>query len=65
LAVSFVTAESQAHWRLICKREQLELPLEVLPGFEPTDTPPLPQGNGGVKGKRPSKKDKLRAAGLR
>lgn len=65
LAVSFVTAESQAHWRLICKREQLELPLEVLPGFEPTDTPPPPQGNGGVKGKRPSKKDKLRAAGLR
>ena len=65
LAVSFVTAESQAHWRLICKREQLELPLEVLPGFEPTETPPPPQGNGGVKGKRPSKKDKLRAAGLR
>ena len=65
LAVSFVTAESQAHWRLICKREQLELPLEVLPGFEPTDTPPPSQGNGGVKGKRPSKKDKLRAAGLR
>ena len=65
LAVSFVTAESQAHWCLICKREQLDLPLEVLPGFEPTDTPPPPQGNGGVKGKRPSKKDKLRAAGLR
>jgi hypothetical protein len=50
---------------LICKREQLDLPLEVVPGFEPTDTPPEPQGNGGVKGKRPSKKDKLRAAGLR
>jgi superfamily II DNA/RNA helicase len=65
LALSFVTAESQAHWRLICKREQLDLPLEVVPGFEPTDTPPEPQGNGGVKGKRPSKKDKLRAAGLR
>lgn len=65
LAVSFVTAEAQAHWRLICQREQLELPLEVLPGFEPTDASPPPQGNGGVKGKRPSKKDKLRAAGLR
>lgn len=64
LAVSFVTAEAQAHWRFICKREQLDLPLEVLPGFEPTDTPPPSQGNGGVKGKRPSKKDKLRAAGL-
>ncbi|MEY4505759.1 MAG: ATP-dependent helicase RhlE [Pseudomonadota bacterium] len=65
LAVSFVTAEAQAHWRLICQREQIDLPLEVLPSFEPTDTPPPPQGNGGVKGKRPSKKDKLRAAGLR
>lgn len=65
LAISFVTAEAQAHWRLICQREQLALPLDVLPGFEPTDTPPPPQGNGGVKGKRPSKKDKLRAAGLR
>jgi hypothetical protein len=38
--------------------------LEQVPGFEPTDEPPAPQGNGGIKGKRPSKKDKLRAAGL-
>jgi superfamily II DNA/RNA helicase len=71
-AVSFVTAQAQAHWKLIRKREKLELELEVLPGFEPKDVPPasLPLndgkgGNGGIKGKRPSKKDKLRAAGLR
>jgi ATP-dependent RNA helicase RhlE len=64
-AVSFVTAEAQAHWQLICKREGLELALEQIAGFEPTDEPPAPQGNGGIKGKRPSKKDKLRAAGLR
>ena len=65
-AVSFVTAQAQAHWKLIRKREKLELELEVLPGFEPQDEPPVPSplndGNGGIKGKRPSKKDKLRAA---
>ncbi len=60
-AVSFVTAAALAHWQLIQKRESLELALEQVPGFEPVDLPPAPQGNGGVKGKRPSKKDKLRA----
>lgn len=61
LALSFVTAEQQAHWRLIEKRQGLSLPLEVVPGFEPVDVPPVAAGNGGIKGKRPSKKDKLRA----
>ena len=64
-AVSFVTAETLAHWMVIQKRESLLLDLENVPGFEPVDEPPAPQGNGGIKGKRPSKKDKLRAvAGL-
>ncbi|MFM8576697.1 MAG: DEAD/DEAH box helicase, partial [Limnohabitans sp.] len=62
-AVSLVTAQAQAHWALICKREKLDLALEVLPGFEPVDVPPAPApGQGGIKGKRPSKKDKLRSA---
>jgi superfamily II DNA/RNA helicase len=61
-AVSFITAETLAHWMLIQKRESLLLDLEHVPGFEPVDEPPAPQGNGGIKGKRPSKKDKLRAA---
>lgn len=62
LALSFVTAHAQAHWQLICKRTDLQLPLEVVPGFEPLDLPPpaMP-GGGGIKGQRPSKKDKLRA----
>lgn len=62
-AVTFVTAAAQAHWQLIRQREKLDLPLEVVPGFEPQDVPPpKAPGNGGIKGKRPSKKDKLRAA---
>jgi superfamily II DNA/RNA helicase len=68
LAISLVSPATAAHWRLICKRQGLALPLETLPGFEPTQTveptPLDPQGTGGVKGKRPSKKDKLRAAAL-
>ena len=66
VAVSFVTASSLAHWQLIQKRERIQVPLEHIEGFEPTDAPvPVPvliDGNGGIKGKRPSKKDKLRAA---
>ncbi len=62
-AVTFVTAQSWAHWQLIRKREQLDLVLEELPGFEPQDVPPpAAPGKGGIKGKRPSKKDRLRAA---
>jgi len=62
LAVSFVTPASEPHWRLIEKRQGLSLPLEVLPGLEPAEVAPVSEAAGGVKGKRPSKKDKLRAA---
>ena len=66
MAISFVTADSEAHFRLIEKRHQLCLEREKLPGFEPTDvaTPTL-DPHGGVKGKRKSKKDKLREAAAR
>lgn len=63
LALSFVTPASEAHFRLIEKRQGQRVPREKLPGFEPQTTPVTTSpGNGGVKGKRPSKKDKLRAA---
>ena len=67
VAVSFVTADAEAHFRLIEKRQHLALPREQIAGFEPTEAArPVsatdPAGTGGVKGKRPSKKDKLRAA---
>ena len=69
VAVSFVSADTLAHFRLIEKRQLLELPLEQVEGFEPLQTAPAAASNapdqpsnGGIKGKRPSKKDKLRAA---
>ena len=74
LAVSFVSAGSQAHWRLIEKRQGLSVAREQVPGFEPTEAAPVlaatqsrsatGESTGGVKGKRPSKKDKLRAAAV-
>ncbi|MDB5872044.1 MAG: helicase [Ramlibacter sp.] len=65
LAVTFVTAQAEAHFRLIEKRQNLSLPREQVPGFEPQEEPPEgAPGAGGVKGKRPSKKDKLRAKDL-
>ncbi len=66
VAISFVTAEAEAHFRLIEKRQGLRVPREQIPGFEPTETAaPVADANGGVKGKRPNKKDKLRAAAAR
>jgi superfamily II DNA/RNA helicase len=65
VAVSFVSAATEAHFRLIEKRNGLALPREQVAGFEPVEpAPPIPAdaGTGGIKGKRPSKKDKLRAA---
>jgi hypothetical protein len=56
-----VCPESLQHWRLIEKRHAIQLKLESIPGFEATsEIPLLPPSNGGVKGRRPSKKDKLR-----
>jgi superfamily II DNA/RNA helicase len=63
MAVNFVSADTEAHFHLIEKRHGLNLPLEHVEGFEPTETEVQPSpGNGGIKGKRPSKKDKLRQA---
>ena len=65
IAISFVSAATAAHFRLIEKRHGIKLELEQVAGFEPVELAPVnaadPLGTGGVKGKRPSKKDKLRA----
>jgi len=67
LAISFITPDAEQHFRLIEKRQNVRVPRERLPGFEPTtESLPLPpganDGTGGIKGKRKSKKDKLREA---
>ena len=66
VAVSFITAATSAHFDLIERRHRLRLARETIPGFEPTDaavTPTRPSDpHGGVKGRRKSKKDKLREA---
>ena len=66
MAISFVSAATEAHWRLIEKRQRLSAPREQIAGFEPVEVQPPnpadPLSTGGVKGKRPSKKDKLREA---
>jgi superfamily II DNA/RNA helicase len=68
IAISFVSASTEAHWRLVEKRQSISVPREQVSGFEPVEVAAVnaadPQGTGGVKGKRPSKKDKLRAAAL-
>jgi superfamily II DNA/RNA helicase len=63
VAVSFITAETHAHFRLIEKRHRLNLVREQIEGFEPAETtaPPGP-GTGGIKGRRKSKKDRYREA---
>jgi ATP-dependent RNA helicase RhlE len=65
LAVSFITAASEAHFRLIEKRQGRRVPRERIAGFEPSEAPPAPSPpEGGIKGRRKSKKDKLREAAL-
>ncbi|MBB5366917.1 MULTISPECIES: DEAD/DEAH box helicase [unclassified Janthinobacterium] len=66
-AVSFITADTEAHFRLIENRNDLRIVREVVAGFEPTEKPSPVSAvtdtvNGGIKGARKSKKDKLREA---
>ncbi len=78
IAVSFISRDTAAHFALIEKRFGLNLVREQIAGFEPVavdaldvslvagiDAPRNAEhapGTGGIKGKRPSKKDKLRAS---
>jgi superfamily II DNA/RNA helicase len=75
-AISFVCPDTEPHMRLIEKRQQLQLARESIPGYEATaaatalstsNASSTASGagidpNGGIKGKRKSKKDKLREA---
>ncbi|MEI8310766.1 MAG: DEAD/DEAH box helicase [Verrucomicrobiota bacterium] len=65
LAISFVSAGTHTHFRLIEKRHRLNLPREQIEGFEPVETEVPTTSTGGIKGRRKSKKDKLREAAAR
>ncbi|WP_225764863.1 DEAD/DEAH box helicase [Stenotrophomonas sp. Marseille-Q4652] len=70
LAISLVSADCETHMRLIEKRRGQRIPREQAAGFEPQVTAPAKpaapataaDSNGGIKGRRPSRKDRLRAA---
>ncbi|MCJ8330832.1 MAG: C-terminal helicase domain-containing protein, partial [Lentisphaeria bacterium] len=60
-AISFIDHETQAHFKLIEKRAGITLEREQVAGFELTgEAAPKEKGKAPVKGKRKSKKDKLR-----
>jgi len=66
VALSFVCASNAAHFRLIEKRHHIQLVREHISGFEPRELAvPARDEHGGIKGKRKSKKDKLREAQAR
>ena len=66
LAVTFIGHEEQAHFKLIEKRSSINLEREQIPGFElKGDALVKEKGKEPVKGKRKSKKDKLREQALR
>jgi superfamily II DNA/RNA helicase len=65
LAVSFLSAGTEAHFRLIEKRQGQRVPRERIAGFEPVEAAAPAASTGGIKGKRKSKKDKLREAAAR
>jgi ATP-dependent RNA helicase RhlE len=71
-AISFICADgaNEAHFRLIEQRQQKKIDREVVIGFEPSTAvaesakemaSAVSDQHGGIKGKRPNKKDKLRA----
>ena len=65
LAVSFVSPGTEAHFRLIEKRQGRRVVRERIAGFEPRESVAPEAASGGIKGKRRSKKDKLREAAAR
>ncbi|QKF82358.1 DEAD/DEAH box helicase [Halarcobacter ebronensis] len=65
-AISFLDNENLNHFKLIEKRYKLDIPKEQIEGFDFTIANTTKQkGSLPIKGKRKSKKDKLREKGLR
>ena len=65
-AISFIGHEEQDHFKLIEKRSQIKLEREQIEGFELKGEAPIKEkGKPPVKGKKKSKKDKLREKALK
>ncbi len=64
LAISFIGHESQEHFSLIEKRANIKLIRESIEGFTLDGKPKKEENKGPIKGKRKSKKDKLRELAL-
>jgi len=65
MAITFIGLEDFEHFKVIEKRCDLDIPKEQIKGFELVGTPiKKEKGKAPVKGKRKSKKDKLREQGL-
>ena len=61
IAISFIDHEDQDHFKLIEKRSNIKLKREQIKGHELIGDAPIKQkGKAPIKGKRKSKKDKLR-----
>ncbi|WP_297572031.1 DEAD/DEAH box helicase [uncultured Deefgea sp.] len=65
VAISLVTPHSEAHFRLLEKRLEMRLAREQVVGFIAQESAVAGSAEGGIKGARMSKKDKLRAAAAR
>lgn len=66
LALTFIGHDEQAHFKLIEKRSNIKLEREQISGFELTgDAHIKEKGKAPVKGKKKSKKDKLRDQALK
>ena len=66
VAVSFAIPGSEAHFRLVPKRQQQRVPRERVPGFEPVAAPAASSAaaadRGGIRRRRESKKNEAREA---
>lgn len=61
LAISFIDYDSESHFKLIEKRSEIKLQREQIKGFElQGEAPQKVKGPAPVKGRKKSKKDKLR-----
>lgn len=61
IAISFIDYESETHFKLIEKRSDIQLQRESIDGFQlKGEAPKKQKGPAPIKGKKKSKKDKLR-----